>query len=175
MDSKMSWIVSIVAVIALAAVSIVFLGKEQMVMQNTVGSATQHNCTMSGGTFTNNACSCEEEYDTTTGYCMTAFGIPGGEMGAMEQKLQEMEMMKNTEKPATPTANTSAATLASAAKIVAYNCTVSGGTYRNNTCACKDATYEANTGHCVTAFGTAGGELGEMEKKLQELEMLKNR
>lgn len=67
------------------------------IIKNTIVS---YNCEQSGGTFDNDACSCTEEdadleYDSTTGYCMTPFGTPGGEEGETAKKLLELEMLKN--------------------------------------------------------------------------------
>lgn len=63
----------------------------------------------------------------------------------------------------------------SSLKIVKFNCEQSGGNFNGSACTCKDdSTYEAETGYCVTPFGTPDGELGDTAKKLQELQMLKN-
>ena len=64
-------------------------------------------------------------------------------------------------------------------QIAKYNCEQSSGTFNNGTCNCPEVendqfTYDADTGYCMTSFGIPGGALGETEKKLQELVMLKN-
>ena len=72
--------------------------QELVMLKNTI---VTYNCKQSGGTFKNDACSCPTdqgeklEYDSDTGYCMSAFGIPGGEQGETAKKLQELEMLKN--------------------------------------------------------------------------------
>lgn len=72
--------------------------QELGMLKNTI---VTYNCEQSGGTFNNDACSCPTEqgekleYDSGTGYCMSAFGIPGGEQGETAKKLQELEMLKN--------------------------------------------------------------------------------
>lgn len=59
------------------------------------------NCQQSGGSWTTDQCNCpadnglKYEYDHETGYCMTNFGIPGGELGETAKKLQELKMLKN--------------------------------------------------------------------------------
>ena len=64
-------------------------------------------------------------------------------------------------------------------QIIAYNCESSGGTFKGSECACpkeqgEKLKYDPKTGYCMTSFGIAGGYQGEVERKLQELEMLKN-
>ncbi len=130
---------------------------EQVVAINKV---VGYNCEQSGGKYSNGTCTCSDgEYEESTGYCITAFGTPGGELHKEAVKLQELVMLKNT--------------------IVAYNCEQSGGTFGDSGCLCPKEQgdqfkYDSETGYCMTAFGIPGGELGETEKKLQELQMLKN-
>ena len=126
----------------------------------TSNQVEEYNCEQSGGSYSNGACSCSEsEYEESTGYCITAFGTPGGELHEQATKLQESVMIKNT--------------------IVTYNCEQSGGTFSNDACSCpteqgEKLEYDSDTGYCMSAFGIPGGEQGETAKKLQELEMLKN-
>ncbi|QQR83994.1 hypothetical protein IPJ72_02240 [Candidatus Peregrinibacteria bacterium] len=69
----------------------------------SIQSPLELSCIQSGGEFKNNECKCPEvdgelmEYEGSTGYCMTAFGIPGGNLGEQAQKLQELEMMKDNQ------------------------------------------------------------------------------
>jgi len=124
------------------------------------------NCEQSGGTYSDGECNCPLEsegegqfkYDSNTGYCMSEFGIPGGDFGETDIKLQELTMLKN--------------------QIVRFNCEQSGGEY-DDKCDCSSlgdefSEYENSTGYCLTADGSPGGELGETARKLLELEMLKN-
>lgn len=73
-------------------------GQELLMLKNTI---VQYNCEASGGSFKNTACICPKEngetlkYDSETGYCMTDFGIPGGDEGETARKLASCEMMKN--------------------------------------------------------------------------------
>lgn len=67
-------------------------------------------------------------------------------------------------------------------EIVVTNCQKSGGSYSKseNTCVCpveydEQLEYKTDTGYCMSAFGTPGGELGETERKLLELEILSNK
>lgn len=58
----------------------------------------QFNCEQSGGTFAEGTCACPQEpavagapaftYDENRGYCIDAFGLPGGELGETAKKLQ---------------------------------------------------------------------------------------
>lgn len=63
-------------------------------------SVIEFNCTQSGGEFTNNECQCPEldgdllAYDSSTGQCMTAFGIPGGKLGEEARQKQEALMQE---------------------------------------------------------------------------------
>ena len=65
-------------------------------------------------------------------------------------------------------------------RIVAFNCTESGGTYEDCRCDCSkaeatyEATYEEATGYCITAVGSPGGARGEEAKALLEFKMLKS-
>lgn len=53
-------------------------------------------CENSGGVFTGETCECPDEtygddwplytYDEASGYCIDAFGIPGGELGEAEKE-----------------------------------------------------------------------------------------
>lgn len=120
-----------------------------------------HNCKQTGGSFANSSCACQKDfkYDTETGYCMGAMGVAGGDLQSEEAVKLELVMLKNT--------------------IVDYNCTQSGGTFKDLKCACPKATgdqlkYDPETGYCMDSFGAPGGELGQTERKLQELMMLKN-
>lgn len=119
-----------------------------------------YNCKQSGGSYTNGTCACSDgEYDEDTGYCITAFGTPGGALHEEAAKLQELKILKNT--------------------VVSYNCEQSGGAFGNDECSCPieqndQLEYDSNTGYCMSAFGIPGGDLGETAKKLQELNILKN-
>jgi len=58
----------------------------------------EFNCKQSGGAYSNSRCSCsavEGEYEESTGYCITALGTPGGELGETAKKLQELQMLKS--------------------------------------------------------------------------------
>ena len=74
---------------------------EEVESTTASNQVVEYNCEQSGGTFGNNDCSCpteqgeQLEYDSETGYCMSAFGIPGGELGETAKDLQELEMLKN--------------------------------------------------------------------------------
>jgi len=124
----------------------------------------KYNCEQSGGTYRNGACNCPLEsegegqfqYEAETGYCISEFGIPGGELGHTAIKMQELTMLKN--------------------QIVRFNCEQSGGEYKDDSCDCSSlddefAEYDNSTGYCVTANGSPGGELGETARKLLECEM----
>ncbi|MBP7992821.1 MAG: hypothetical protein KAZ30_04210 [Candidatus Magasanikbacteria bacterium] len=85
-------------------------------------------------------------------------GVPGGELQSEEAVKLELVMLKNT--------------------IVDYNCTQSGGTFKDLKCTCpkidgEQLSYDSETGYCMEAFGIPGGELGQTERKLQELVMMK--
>lgn len=132
---------------------------ENKVMSND--KIATFNCKQTGGSFANATCTCpkDHKYNTETGYCMGAMGVPGGEMQSEEAIKLELIMLKNT--------------------IVDYNCTQSGGTFKDLKCTCPKMSgdqlkYDSDTGYCMDSFGTPGGELGQIERKLQELEMLKN-
>jgi hypothetical protein len=61
------------------------------------------------------------------------------------------------------------------AAAVKFNCEKSGGTF-DSYCQCptsgvNESVYEAETGYCITAYGTPAGEMGETAKKLLEFEM----
>lgn len=89
------------------------------------------------------------------------------------------------EKTTTATKTTPIITTSDTQKIVAYNCEQSGGTYENNKCTCPSGTYEMNgkqlpkykyekdTGYCSDPMGIEGGNIGDMVKKVLELERLK--
>ena len=134
----------------------------KVIVNNTTTSSAvvAYNCKSSGGSFASGKCTCQDSiYDESNGYCMTSFGIPGGDEGEVAKKLQSLAMLQNT--------------------IVAHNCEQSGGAYNKEECKCPKVsgdqmTYDSDTGYCMSAMGTAGGELGETERKLQELEMCKN-
>jgi hypothetical protein len=59
------------------------------------------NCQQSGGSWNTDQCNCSADddekyqYDLETGYCISEFGIPGGQLGETAKKLQELEMLKN--------------------------------------------------------------------------------
>lgn len=89
----------------------------------------------------------------------TTMGPPGSESQMCESAKLDLVMLKNT--------------------IVDYNCTQSGGTFKDLKCTCPKVSgdqlkYDTETGYCMDSFGAPGGELGQTERKMQELEMLKN-
>lgn len=116
----------------------------------TADNCTQvikYNCEQSGGIYSDGICTCSEDeyekYEESTGYCITAIGIPGGELQEQAAKLQELVMLKNT--------------------IVRHNCEKSGGTFSENICSCpmeqgEKLTYDTNTGYCTPDLA-GGGEV----------------
>ncbi len=97
-----------------------------------------YNCELSGGTFSNNSCSCplegeqtqEEMYDKSTGYCQSSMGGPAGDAYAVSVGL--------------PWGNYSFWT-----EIVENNCTETGGDWLNARCTCGEgSTYSKSTGKC---------------------------
>lgn len=53
--------------------------------------------------------------------------------------------------------------------IVKFNCEQSGGLYNNETCECSgEEFYEEETGYCIAANGSPGGELGDQARELLE-------
>ena len=63
----------------------------------TSENIVKYNCEQSGGGFRNGSCICTEAtYEKETGYCIDSFGSPGGALGMTVRKLQELEMLKNS-------------------------------------------------------------------------------
>jgi len=62
-------------------------------------------------------------------------------------------------------------------QIAKFNCEQSGGLYESATCDCSKVDgefgeYEKETGYCLTAVGSPGGELGEEAKKLHAMQSI---
>ena len=69
--------------------------------QTTVSPVVEFNCKQSGGLFSKGQCDCSSlkdefaTYEASTGYCLTADGSPGGEVGETMKQLLELKMLKN--------------------------------------------------------------------------------
>lgn len=65
-------------------------------ISNTVGdNAMEFNCEQSGGIYKDGECNCsgvEATYEDATGYCITADGSPGGELGEQARDLLKAKM-----------------------------------------------------------------------------------
>ena len=98
----------------------------------------KYNCELSGGTYTNGACVCplesiqtqEDMYDTTTGFCQTTFGGPGGAAFAASIGLPHGSYSFYNE-------------------IIMNLCTKSGGNISGAACICPtNKNYSEKTGQC---------------------------
>lgn len=66
------------------------------IQQDQANVMARTSCTDSGGSYQDNQCACPSEYELdVAGYCIDAFGLPGGSMG--EQIKQKHEARMNSE------------------------------------------------------------------------------
>lgn len=92
------WVVAIsVAATAVVVGGGVYLWQSLLtepVVDTSGDQIVQFNCEQSGGAYSNQNCNCsaEDSYEDSTGYCITADGSPGGELGEQAKKLLEAEM-----------------------------------------------------------------------------------
>ncbi|MFH1252755.1 MAG: hypothetical protein V1664_00255 [Candidatus Uhrbacteria bacterium] len=130
--------------------------------ESTVSEIAITNCQKSGGSYSKseNICVCSIEYDeqlkydSDTGYCMSAFGTPGGELGETARKLQAFEILSNENQ-------------SELLGPISYNCKLSGGEFVDSVCVCpieeqlgqtQEMMYDKNSGFCQTTHGGSGGD-----------------
>ncbi len=129
--------------------------------ESTVSKAVITNCQKSGGSYSKpeNICACPVEYEeqlkyeADTGYCMSAFGTPGGELGETARKLQAFEILSNEKR-------------SELLGPISYNCKLSSGEFVDSVCVCpieehlgqtQEMVYDESTGFCQTTAGGPGG------------------
>lgn len=72
----------------------------------TSSKIVEFNCKQSGGTYKNGKCDCSAlkasdqfaRYEEGTGYCITAIGSPGGQLGEDVKNLQKLKMLESKTK-----------------------------------------------------------------------------